>query len=260
MELLRSASAPFVIAALLSVLGWHIGTLTEEIRETRSVVYEVVDLGEGDTITAVVTNVSKSEMLVGAKFALVCKDVKRCLDYETKGVELFPPTADDSISLDGNDRILAFTVDLAAGGRIGVSAKRRTADQVSFYFFPQKLPFEDDEPADDEAASAPDGSTEPGSEMSAAEAVDEAGSAAAAGETEAVAESNTKDIFVLDGDTWRGWVVLNYFDIVLTSFFLVLVALIFGIVSLGSRRSDSPRVEDNVRDPGDVTPGSGEAS
>jgi hypothetical protein len=237
MDLLRSSSAPFLIAALLSVLGWHIGTLTRDIRDTRSVVYQVNDTGKaGATIDAVVTNVSKSEMLEEAAFALVCDNVEPCLDYDTRDVLLFPPTATDSRILSGEDSILGMTVDLAAGGRIGFSAKRRTADKVHFLFFPRGLPIVEESETDE-----PD---------------------AAPAARPAARQSGTEDIYVLDGGTWRGWVVLNYFNIVLASFFGVLILFVFGTIAIGLRRPES-------RPPGkpgegaasvETTPGSGEAA
>lgn len=242
MELLRSSSAPFVIAALLSILGWHIGTLTEEIRETRSVVYDVEDRGLNRKIAASVTNVSKSQMLERANFALVCEDLEPCLDYKSRDVVFYPPTATDSINLAGNDSILGFTIDLAAGGRIGVSATRKTGAKVHFVFFPKGLPLAEVQPIEDAAAppSVPE---------------DEA-------DVEKDDETDTKDIYVLDSDTWRGWVVLNYFNIVLSSFFLMLVVLLLGIIALGPRRRESRRDEGSADDVDSATvaPASGDGT
>ena len=234
MDLLRSSSAPFVIAALLSILGWHIGTLTKDIRDTRSVVYEVNDRSKG-TISAVVTNVSKSQLLEGATFALVCDDLDPCLDFGSRSVVLFPPTATDSISLSGDDTVLGFKVDLAAGGRIGVSARRKTNADVHFFFFPKGLPFEEEE------------------ELLEGEVPPHAADAN---------KTNAKDIYVLDGGTWRGWVVLNYFNLVLASFFVVLMVFVLGTLALGLKRPGSRRADkDGEHAAGaEVTSGSGDAT
>ncbi len=239
MDLLRSSSAPFVIAALLSILGWHIGTLTKDIRDTRSVVYQVEDRdpdGLG-SITAVITNVSKSQMLEQANFALVCEDLDPCLDYDTRNVVIFPPTADDSLHLSGDQPMLGFTVDLAAGGRIGVTVKRKTAANVKFLFFPKGLPF---------------------AELSAAEGGGDVAVPPGAGAT----KPGTKDVYVLNGDTLRGWVVLHYFNIVLGSFFLVLAVFVFGTLAIGIRRPESQRAkEDGEHAAGaEVAPDKGEAA
>ena len=235
MDLLRSSSAPFLIAALLSVLGWHIGTLTKDIRDVRSVVYEVHDTGKaGSTITAIINNVSKSQMLEQATFALVCKGVEeQCLDYDSRNIKLFPPTATDPGILSGNNSILGIKVDLAAGGRIGVTIKRRTAQEVRFLFYPKGSPLT--EPSElDATGAAPDAS----------------------------AGSGTEDIYVLDGGTPRGWVVLNYFNIVLASFFIVLLLFVFGTIAIGLRRPESRHPEKKGGSAASVedTPGSGEAS
>ncbi len=239
MDLLRSSSAPFVIAALLSVLGWHIGTLTKDIRDTRSVVYQVRDSGKaGATINTTITNVSKSEMLENASFALVCENLEPCLDYDSRDVVLFPPTATDSGILSGDSPILGIKVDLAAGGKIGVSVKRATAHKVYFLFFPKGLPIADESEAG-----------EPGAQPAAAPA-------AAGG------KSGTEDIYVLDGGTPRGWVVLNYFNIVLASFFGVLILFVFGTIAIGLRRPESRPPEKKGEGAASVetTPGSGEAA
>jgi hypothetical protein len=238
MDLLRSSSAPFVIAALLSVLGWHIGTLTKDIRDTRSVVYQVRDTGKaGATINTIITNVSKSEMLENASFALVCENLEPCLDYDSRDVVLFPPTATDSGILSGDSPILGIKVDLAAGGRIGVSVKRATAHKVFFLFFPKGLPI-----AEESEAAAPAGGPP----------------AAGAGR----GQSGTEDIYVLDGGTPRGWVVLNYFNIVLASFFGVLILFVFGTITIGLRRPESRPPEKKGEGAVSVepTPGSGDAA
>jgi len=238
MDLLRSSSAPFVIAALLSVLGWHIGTLTKDIRDTRSVVYQLDDSGKaGATINTIITNVSKSQMLENAKFALVCENVDPCLDYGSRNVVVFAPTATDPSILSGDDPILGITVDLAAGGRLGVSVKRKTAGKVYFLFFPGELPLAEESATDDPTA--------------------EPAAARAAGE-----QSGTEDIYVLDGGTPRGWVVLNYFNIVLASFFGVLILFVLGTMAIGLRRPESRPPEKPGEGAASVepTPGSGDAA
>jgi hypothetical protein len=144
--MLTSDKAPYIVALLVTVLGWHVSQLTEGIRAGHAVGYQVAYDETSKSVRAEVRNSSRTKPIVGARFALVCKRTGGCFEslnglagdsaiYGWKKV--LPPTADlTEIEPESRDQIEAVTT-LAAGGVLVFGGKTPFGrGSFEFYFKP----------------------------------------------------------------------------------------------------------------------------
>ena len=137
MNIFRSDKAPYIVGLLVTLLGWHIAQLVEDLRSAKSLTYSVSVEGHPGRVTAYLRNVSKTNAIVGARFTLACAPDVSCLVADTQKVVVQEPhliTASDIIS--ASDSIQVET-SLAAGAALsfGAQLSGRGSDP-KFYFMP----------------------------------------------------------------------------------------------------------------------------
>ena len=70
--------APYVLVLLVSVLSWHLTQIGSEITRTQAVTYRLdIDRQTGEVVT-LIRNVSRAKSIVGATFSISCAEVDEC--------------------------------------------------------------------------------------------------------------------------------------------------------------------------------------
>lgn len=80
--MLSSSSAPFVIALLVSALGWQISQISEDIRQTRAISYAISVDETKETALLTISNVSREKAVKELTFSLVCEDQGDCFNKQ----------------------------------------------------------------------------------------------------------------------------------------------------------------------------------
>jgi len=202
MNIFKSDKAPYVLGLLVTVIGWHVSQIVNEIRSIQAVSYSVgINRKTGD-VTALVRNVSRTRSLAGAIFSLECDNGESCfeaLDPFEEGetpvygsVEAIPPHAlTRQVRRDSASSIM-FTNTVAPDGRyriVGKLASSHRHAEVNFFYIP--IPNRDGRPL---------------------------------------------DIYVYNRDTLRGVVIENYLGLLGVSLLLCLIFLVITLIQ-GSRRN-----------------------
>jgi hypothetical protein len=194
MDILRHDKAPYIVALLVSVLGWHIAQLTDDIRSTRSVLYTIETDVKSRQITALVHNVSKTHSLKQARFSLACLPGQACLMPNTQRLNVYPPNG-AMAGIESDPTAVTITATMPADGRIDFGATlSRDGSLPKFVFVPD--------------------------------------------------EENVIDIYVFEGGGIRGFLVENYFSIILISFLLLLALLLLIMGALLRRRPATEEVQE----------------
>jgi xanthosine utilization system XapX-like protein len=156
MDIFRSEKAPYILGLLITIIGWHISQIANEISKTQAVSYSVdVDRTTKD-VAAHIRNVSRTKSLVDVTFALECEGAARCFEplrpaprgQETYGrIEAVPPNATSRQEVqDSPIRILAKNT-VAAGGEFRIRGRLLDPNaRVNLFFFPN--PDESQRPLD----------------------------------------------------------------------------------------------------------------
>lgn len=134
MGILAADKAPYVIVLLLSLLGWHVAQLTDEIRSTRAVSYDVQT--SDDEIRVKVHNVSRRQSVGNATFVIQCpREREICLAPGSGRAIIVPPTAVQATAIGNDGNYAEFRVTLAAGGSVEFRARREHGQSVPLFLF-----------------------------------------------------------------------------------------------------------------------------
>lgn len=135
---LRSDKAPYIVGFLITLLGWHIAQLVEDIRSAKSVTYSVSVDGSPARVTAHLRNVSKTSAVVSAHFVLACARDVDCLVPNTPGVVVKAPHLIDASDIESSSDSMEITTSLAAGSALSFSAQLSgSGSPPNFYFVPK---------------------------------------------------------------------------------------------------------------------------
>lgn len=135
MDWLRAEKVPYAIGFLITLLGWHVTQLADEIRNTRSVGYRIEEQA-GSVLVVSIHNVSKSKSVADATFALACPKAAACMAGGTVEIVVTPPTAGPAQPT-RSDEFVAITTTLAADGRVGFRVARKPGQpSPSFFYVP----------------------------------------------------------------------------------------------------------------------------
>ena len=103
---------PFAVAFLLSLLGWHITQLTDEVRSAITVLYSV-EIDEANRLYTVrLENASRKRSISDVRFLIQCEGSSACLD-PTAPIFWERAAGSNVCDADGNRY-----VDLTAGFRV----------------------------------------------------------------------------------------------------------------------------------------------
>lgn len=178
---------PFVIGLVLSLTGWQITQLVDEVRLAATVLYSTNFNHEKHLFIVDIENASTQKSVSGVRFLIQCGGGNECIDpaaEETGKIDAPPTYGAEDISKDKN----AYRVktSLAAGGALRLSAKTTGKTPPKFYL---SLPL-----------------------------------------------SNAPDIYILDKNTLRGWLVSNYIVILCVSFSTTFVVFVLLLLLLSRRK------------------------
>lgn len=138
MDILRSDKAPYVVALLVSLLGWHLAQLTDDIRSTRSVLYSVNSNSSSGKITALVHNVSKTHSLKAGRFSLACLPNESCFAANSEETKVHPPNG-AKVEVFPDSTAITIVASLPAGGKITFGGRLRDKGrQPRFLFVPDE--------------------------------------------------------------------------------------------------------------------------
>lgn len=88
----KDDKAPYVVALLLGALGWHASQITDQIREARSVSYDVNDDGPQALQTIHLENISSDKYLSDLDFEVNCQFDEECIDTKQISAKAVAPT------------------------------------------------------------------------------------------------------------------------------------------------------------------------
>src|SRR5690348_3793145 len=127
---------PFAVAFVLSLLGWHITQLVEEVRSSVTVLYSI-NIDEAKQLYTVrLENASRKKSVSNVRFLIQCPGSTACLDAAAKATDIIevPPTYSSGSPLI-DDNSMQIKLNIAAGGAFGMRAKlRQGAPRPEFYF------------------------------------------------------------------------------------------------------------------------------
>lgn len=123
---LRDEKWPFIVGFILSLLGWHIAQLTDEIRSGTTVLYTVQVNEPARLFTVSIENISKQKSVSGVTFLVQCRGGVDCIDSSSTATRIIdvPPTYSSGSPLI-DDIEMRMRLSIAAGGRFGMQAKLR---------------------------------------------------------------------------------------------------------------------------------------
>ena len=153
MNIFRFDKAPYVLGLLVTVIGWHISQLVNEISTTQAVSYSLDVDRQTREVSALIRNVSRTKSLIDATFSLECADAASCFEpfYEpatgelpTYGkIESIAPNAGSRQNLLDSPIFVQATNTVAAGGRYRIRARLANSHadaKVNFFFIPNPDP------------------------------------------------------------------------------------------------------------------------
>jgi hypothetical protein len=133
MAWLQLDKAPFVLTFLLSLLGWHVTQIVDEVRGTHAVTYDIHSTKEEYKVT--IQNVSKKKSLVDAQFMVSCPGLVHCLQENSANIIAFPPTFVPPSGIEGDRSFITTTVTMGLDGKFGLKVKRSPGMAAPKLFF-----------------------------------------------------------------------------------------------------------------------------
>lgn len=151
MDIFRSEKAPYVLGLLVTVIGWHVSQLVNEITNTQAVSYSVHVNRHTREVSALIRNVSRAKSLIDVTFMLECADAESCFEPLDPplpneepiygSIEAIEPNATTRQLVLDSPIQLRFTNTVAAGGRyriMGRLAPSHADAEVRFFFIPEE--------------------------------------------------------------------------------------------------------------------------
>jgi len=127
---------PIAVAFVLSLLGWHITQLVDEVKSAVTVLYSI-DINEAERLYTVnLENASRKKSVSNVRFLIQCRGSSACLVANAKETEIIdvPPTYSSGSPLI-DDNSMQIKLNIAAGGAFGMRAKMRPGTaHPEFYF------------------------------------------------------------------------------------------------------------------------------
>lgn len=124
MNIFRSDSAPYVLALIVSALGWYFAQLTEELRSSRTAIYTVSHSSLNRTAEVTFENLSRSEAMRGLIVHAACDGDSR-VDPSVRNRSrtiVYPPHRPlEDTGLESTARQESYRIGIAPGGAIGVN-------------------------------------------------------------------------------------------------------------------------------------------
>lgn len=140
MSIFKSTTAPYLLALIVSALGWYVGQIDREIRSARSAVF-TVERGENEqSITVTIENVSRTQALEDFQFAVVCKNgsIVASREHNVGQLVLRPPVQPIRQAVQHHPGQVTVDASLAPGGSIGLSTHLKDcSSSAEFYYKPK---------------------------------------------------------------------------------------------------------------------------
>jgi hypothetical protein len=144
-DIFRTSSAPYVLALIVTAIGWYFARLATEVESTRAASYYVEVNSEAKTATVHLTNVSRKEPLQNLEFSLVCRTPPCFTEKPPGGAQglyahlvAVPPVATSAttmVRLEGDEVRIRTT--LPAGGSVDfVSYLAQPGAELLFFYLP----------------------------------------------------------------------------------------------------------------------------
>ena len=138
MNVFQSNSAPFLLALIVSGLGWYVGQINEDLRNTKVATYRLDADADAPHARVMIQNVSRTQSLDKISFALVCPiaatpDKTRL----NQGDYIAPPPIHPIDPVLGRDESgqMSVSASLAPGGSIGLEATLADCAKSPLQFF-----------------------------------------------------------------------------------------------------------------------------
>jgi hypothetical protein len=151
MDIFRSEKAPYILGLLITIIGWHITQIANEISRTQAVSYSVDVNRTTRDVSAHIRNVSRTKSLVDVTFALECEGAARCFeplrpaavpeDEEFGRIQAIAPNATSRQDVQGSRIRILATNTVAAGGEFLIRGRLADSNsRVNLFYFPNPDP------------------------------------------------------------------------------------------------------------------------
>lgn len=210
MNVFKSDKAPYILGLLVTVIGWHVTQIGNEVTKTQAVTYRLDVDPRTREIVVLIRNVSRTKSLVRATFSLDCPRAINCLEplYTPEEGEdpvygvvraIAPNALAPASPPPSSAASVALINTVAAGGRYEIVARLARYHRRFFRAHPLAPWFEIYDPQI-EFFFTPD-------------------------------PNRPLDILIYDSRSITGFLVENYFRILIVSFFLFAGLLLYSIAS-----------------------------
>jgi hypothetical protein len=140
MNMFQSNSAPFLLALIVSALGWYVGEISQDLRNTKIATYRLDADEKAPHAKVMIQNVSRTQSLDNITFALVCPRAPSGDKASNRGKLITrPPIAPINEVLNPDQAgEMSVNTSLAPGGAIGLEATLADcpASPLKFYYRP----------------------------------------------------------------------------------------------------------------------------
>ena len=215
MNPLRDDKAPYAIALLLGAFGWHATQISKEVRESKTIVFTVSQIPDENRESILLENVTNKDFIQQLRFEISCPKMSACIDenranFDSVGAIRVKPI------FDYTPQFVDLQVSLPPGAGVNIDVFRK-----------QNGPF-------------PDLKYTPGKALIEDGNLHcESNDAACKVQTK---DNRSLDVLVIDGRSWRGWLVNNYLEVVVVTFAAVCLLLLISFMSMLFRREPAPVV------------------
>jgi hypothetical protein len=150
LNLFKSDKAPYIFGILVTIIGWHVTQIGNEVTNTQAVTYRIDIDRQTGAVVATIRNVSRTKSLTKATFSLACPNGVDCLaplrplrEGETAVYGEVRPVAPNATAAEpapGNSAAsMGITNTIAAGGQYEMVAQLTRPDsQLEFFFVPDE--------------------------------------------------------------------------------------------------------------------------
>ncbi len=146
MNFFQMTSAPYFLAILISVMGWQLNTIFNEVISANAAAYGVTTDASQKSVTLRLQNLSQKKSLKDLRFSLVCREEGPCFgpaDEAQRGSDLAyviahsPVAPTETRFVSRSAEAVTFETTLPAGSMVEIVARSASADSnFIFYYLP----------------------------------------------------------------------------------------------------------------------------
>jgi len=138
---------PYVLAIVVSALGWQLTNISSEISKTLSLSYNVEVNKSKNIATLHLKNISKGKSVKSLEFSLVCRETSDCFrnvgsnnDQEYAELIAVPPVGTSATEMKVNSNsTISFKTSLPAGGSVKILTNLVDYENdILFYYTPSE--------------------------------------------------------------------------------------------------------------------------